>query len=659
MAFLQLKDIHKSYYVDKKEFPVLKGINLSFDRGEFVSILGESGGGKSTLMNIIGGLDRKFSGEVVVDGKVIDHRQESQLDEYRRSTVGYIYQAYNLISHLTVLDNVLIALDMTTLNHEARRKRALQLLERVGLGDQINKHPNHLSGGQKQRVAIARALASDPQIIIADEPTGALDAENTEEVLNLLDDIAKDGKLVIAVTHSQMVAECGTRIVHMANGKIDGDERLRDAYPIPEAPEHLTARPLPAIVSYRIAFKHLMYNFWRNSLIMLGTAIGIFAVLLFSGLGNGVNGYIQNQINSLANPKSVTVLKNPTGKKLSQDQIQTSLMQNIAADPKSMIISQPEINKVKKISGISSIDKGYLVPSYRLSYKSLQQSGTSMNTWTSSTTTKSISSGHRPGAGEIVLTKQQAMELTGSKSAKDLIGKTLQLSFNWIDDSGKPVQVQENLKVAGITNGTSGRTAATYATLTKMIKEAGGTTQPNFLTVNVASLGQVQSVADQINKLKSKNSRILGATTVGSILKTVNTYVKLASTLLAGIAGISLLVSALMIIVTMYMSVSERTKEIGILRALGERKKDIRRLFTSESLFIGFFSAVLALILVFIATVIINQSLYRLIKYNIIQITFGNILFAFVVALVISFLAALMPARRAAKLNPIDALAAD
>ncbi|MEY8441161.1 ATP-binding cassette domain-containing protein [Lactobacillaceae bacterium 24-114] len=659
MAFLQLKDIYKSYYVDKEEFPVLKGINLSFDRGEFVSILGESGGGKSTLMNIIGGLDREFSGEVVVNGNVIDHRQESQLDDYRRSTVSYIYQAYNLISHLTVLDNVLIALDMTTLNREARRKRALQLLERVGLGDQINKHPNHLSGGQKQRVAIARALASDPQIIIADEPTGALDAENTEEVLKLLDDIAKDGKLVIAVTHSQMVAECGTRIVHMANGKIDGEERLKRAYPIPKNPEHLTARPLSPIVSYRMSFKHLMYNFWRNSLIMLGTAIGIFAVLLFSGLGNGVNGYIKDQINSLANPQSVTVLKNPTGKKLSQDQIQTSLMQNIAADPQSMIISQSEINKVRKISGISSIDKGYLIPSYRLSYKSLQQSGTSMNTWTSGTATKSVSAGHRPGTGEIVLTKQQAMELTGGKSSNALIGKTLQLSFNWIDNSGKPVQVQGKLKVAGITNGTSARTAATYATLTQMIKDAGGTTQPNFLTINVTSLGQVQSVANQINNLKSRNRRILGATTVGSILKTVNTYVKLASTLLAGIAGISLLVSALMIIVTMYMSVSERTKEIGILRALGERKSDIRRLFTSESLFIGFFSAVLALILVFITTMIINQSLYHLIKYNIIQITFSNIIFAFAVALIISFLAALLPARRAAKLNPIDALAAD
>ena len=392
---------------------------------------------------------------------------------------------------------------------------------------------------------------------------------------------------------------------------------------------------------------------------MLGTAIGIFAVLLFSGLGNGVNGYIQDQINSLANPRSVTILKNTTGKKMTQDQLQMST-QNMMADPQSMFIKQSEINRVKKIAGISSVEKGYTIPSYRLSYKDLQQSGTSMDSWTNSTTTRGITNGHKPGNGEIVLTKQQAIQLSSAKNYRQLIGKTVKLSFNWVDDSGKPVQAEGNVKVSGISNGTSVRTSINSATLTKMIREANGSVQPNFLSVNVKDLNQVQTVADRVNNLRDgQNKRILGAVTVGSILKTVNTYVKLASTLLAAIAGISLLVSALMIIVTMYMSVSERTKEIGILRALGERKKDIRRLFTSESLFIGFFSAILALIIVLVVTLAINHGLYHLIKYNIIQITFGNIAFAFAVALVISFLAALLPARRAANLNPIDALAAD
>ena len=660
MAFLELKNIYKSYYLDKEEFPVLKGINLQFDRGEFVSILGESGGGKSTLMNIIGGLDRNFEGEVLVSGKILDHKKEKQLDSYRRATVGYIYQSYNLISHLTVLDNVLVALDMTTLTKEERRKRALELLDKVGLSEQVKKHPNHLSGGQKQRVAIARALASDPQIIIADEPTGALDAQNTKEVLALLDEIARDGKLVIAVTHSQEVADNGTRIVHLADGKIDGDERLRPAYPIPEDPTEITPRVLPAMASSRTAFKHLTSNFWRNSLIMLGTAIGIFAVLLFSGLGNGINGYIQNQINSLANPQAITVFKNTTGKKMTQEQIQSSLGQTMAANPQSMTISDHNIDRLRKLDNVSSVQPGIMVSAFQLDYNGKKQSGTSLSTWSKAITSDSIKQGHKPKNGEIVLTKQQAIQLSSAKNYKQMVGKTIRLSFTWIDANNNPVPVSGNFKVAGITEGASAGTSITYFTMRALLQKANASTAANFATVNVTNLDSVQGVANKIDNLRGSNNKwILGAITVGSILKTVNTYVSLASTVLASIAGISLLVSALMIIVTMYMSVSERTKEIGILRALGERKKDIRRLFTSESVFIGLFSAILALLIVAVVTVIINHALYGLIKYNIVQITVGNVIFAIVIAIVISFIAALLPARRAANLNPIDALAAD
>lgn len=659
MAFLTLKNIEKSYYIDTEAFPVLKGINLSFDRGEFVSILGESGGGKSTLMNIIGGLDRQFDGQVIVDGQVLDHSQEKQLDDYRRSTVGYIYQSYNLISHLTVLDNVLVALDMTTLSREARRQRALQLLDQVGLSDQVNKHPNHLSGGQKQRVAIARALASDPQMIIADEPTGALDAENTQEVLSILDGIARDGKLVIAVTHSQEVADHGTRVVHLADGKIDGDVRLKDAYPVPADTTKLTSRPLPAMAAYRTAFKHLMYNFWRNSLIMLGTAIGIFAVILFTGLGNGVNGYIQNQINSMANPRAITVLQNTSGKAMSQEQLQASL-QNMSADPESMFISNHGIQRLRKIAGVKRVETGIMVPGYRLTYRNMQQSGTGMTTWGHSVTTSSIKQGHQPQKGEILLTKQQAIQLTSPKKYKSLVGKTVHLNFNWVDKDSKPVQITSDVKVSGIADGASATTSLNHATMFQLLREQNATTKSNYITVFATNLSDVKTVAHKIDNMRDSNHRrILGSVTVGSVLKTLNTYVHLASTLLASIAGISLLVSALMIIVTMYMSVSERTKEIGILRALGERKKDIRRLFTSESILIGLFSAILALVISFIVTAALNHGLYHLIKYNIVQITAGNIVFAFVIALVISFIAALLPARRAAKLNPIDALAAD
>lgn len=236
------------------------------------------------------------------------------------------------------------------------------------------------------------------------------------------------------------------------------------------------------------------------------------------------------------------------------------------------------------------------------------------------------------------------------------------MEFNWLKPDGTPVQIILNLKVVGFTNGSSGMgiSASSYRTYRDAFRAAGAETSPNTVAVSVAKLNQVNGVADKINNLKGVDGKyILGGITVGSILKTVNNYVKVASTVLSAIAGISLLVSALMIIVTMYMSVAERTKEIGILRALGERKKDIRRLFTSESVIIGLCSAILAEVIAFIAAFFLNRALYRIVKYNMVQLSWETVLMGFAIAVIISFVAALLPARRAARLNPIEALAGE
>lgn len=661
MAFLELHDIHKSYYLGKEEFPVLKGIDLDFELGEFVSILGESGGGKSTLMNIIGGLDRNFDGSVTIQGQTLDHTKEKQMDNYRRGTIGYIYQSYNLISHLSVLDNVLVSLDMTDLNSSQRKQRAVELLNKVGLSDQIKKHPNQLSGGQKQRVAIARALASDPKIIIADEPTGALDSKNTAEVLSLLTEIAQEGKLVIAVTHSQDVANHGTRIVHLADGQIDGDDRLKDAYPLGEDKHLMHPKVLSSTASYRNAFKHFSFNFWRNSLIMLGTAIGLFAVLLFSGLGNGINAFIQNQINSMVNPNSVTVMKNPTGKKLSTSQFESE-MGNFQSDPTKMMIDSSLMTKLDNIKHVDKVEPGYQMSNYSLNYGKQSKTGTGFQTWTKAYTSNTIKSGHAPKNNQIVLDKTQAVAFMGQKNYKKILGKTVTLNLTWVNDQKQPVQVKAKLKVVGIANGgqAGAITGTNYSTMHKLLKDAKASTKPNFVSVNASSMNDVKTVANEVKNIKGSNGKYaFGAITVGDILDTVNQYVKIVSIVLSSIAGISLIVSALMIIVTMYMSVSERTKEIGILRALGERRKDIRRLFTAESLIIGVFSAVLALVLAYLGSIGLNHVLYGIVKFNMVQLTLGNVITTFVIAIVISFIAALMPARRASRLNPIDALSAD
>ena len=612
MAYLELHDIHKSYFLGNNEFPVLKGISLKFERGEFVSILGESGGGKSTLMNIVGGLDRQFTGEVYVDGQLLDHQKEQQLDEYRRATVGHIYQAYNLIAHLTVLDNVMVPLDMTKLTNAEKRERAVKLLQDVGLSDQMNKHPNQLSGGQKQRVAIARALASDPQIIIADEPTGALDSKNTQEVLELLDQIAKDGKLVIAVTHSAAVANHGTRVVHLENGQVNNDERLKPAYPLPKTPSHIETVKMPAKDSYRLSFKHLMYNFARNSLIMIGVAIGLFSVMLFSGLGNGINGYIADQVNSMVNPQWIEVMKNPSGKKMNQEELMGA-MRNMASNPRGSLISEQQLKRLEKVDGVSQVAPTYYLPAYQLSYKNKQQAGSGISTWSDGQRADNVKNGHIPHQGEMVLSKQEAAALMGAKNYKQAVGKRVNIRFNWVNKQGQPVAINSEYKVVGLMDGTGAGSYLNYRSVKKSLQAANAQTDVNNVSVKVKNLDDVDKVASRIENLRADNhKRIFGAITGGSMLKRINTYVHLASDVLAGVAGISLLVSALMIIVTMYMSVSERTKEIGILRALGGRKKDVRRLFTSESILIGLFGAVFALVITLLAMVMINHGFYSI-----------------------------------------------
>ena len=194
MSVLSLNNVKKSYKLgDGSEFPVLKGINVSFDKGELVSIIGESGSGKSTLMNIIGGLDSKFEGEVLVDGKNIGAFTEKELDIYRKNKIGFIFQSFNLVPHLTILDNVALALTLSNVKRSEQVERAKEMLEKVGLKDHIHKKPNQLSGGQMQRVAIARALINDPEMIVADEPTGCLDSQTTQEFLVIITELAQEG----------------------------------------------------------------------------------------------------------------------------------------------------------------------------------------------------------------------------------------------------------------------------------------------------------------------------------------------------------------------------------------------------------------------------------------------------------------------------------
>ena len=231
---LEIKNINKDYTAGSDIVHALKDVSICFRESELVSVLGHSGCGKTTLLNIIGGLDQYTSGDLIINGKSTKQFKARDWDTYRNHSVGFIFQSYNLIPHQTVLSNVELALTLSGVSKSERRQRAKEALEKVGLGDQLNKRPNQMSGGQMQRVAIARALVNDPDILLADEPTGALDSETSLQIMELVKEIAKD-RLVIMVTHNPELAEkYSTRIVKLLDGRIVGDTMPFDGKDIKE-----------------------------------------------------------------------------------------------------------------------------------------------------------------------------------------------------------------------------------------------------------------------------------------------------------------------------------------------------------------------------------------------------------------------------------------
>ena len=225
---LVLSNVNKRYKLSNKQtFQALYDINVEFEKGELVSIVGESGSGKSTLMNLIGGLDSDFTGQIVADGQHIEKLTERELDNYRKNKVGFVFQSFNLISHLSILDNVTLALTLSNVSEKEKVEKAKEILRRVGLASQIKKNPSQLSGGQKQRVAIARALINDPEIIIADEPTGALDSETSTQILEILKEIADSG---IVIVDGQLAFDSGKNIEKLSDSLIKQRKNIEEHY---------------------------------------------------------------------------------------------------------------------------------------------------------------------------------------------------------------------------------------------------------------------------------------------------------------------------------------------------------------------------------------------------------------------------------------------
>lgn len=297
---LQLKNIVKDYETGDQPVHALKGVSINFRANEFVSILGHSGCGKTTLLNIIGGLDQYTSGDLIIKGKSTKQYKDKDWDAYRNHSVGFVFQSYNLIMHQSVLQNVELALTLSGVSKAERRRRAKEVLEKVGLGNQIHKKPNQMSGGQMQRVAIARALINDPEILLADEPTGALDTETSVQIMDLLKEIAKD-RLVIMVTHNPELAEkYSTRIIKLLDGEVKDDsmpysdeEAAAETYG-QEDPKSQKHRRMSYATALNLSFNNLLTKKGRTILTAFAGSIGIIGIALILSLSDGFRNYIKN-----------------------------------------------------------------------------------------------------------------------------------------------------------------------------------------------------------------------------------------------------------------------------------------------------------------------------------------------------------------------------
>ncbi len=291
---LQLKNIVKDYVSGDSTVRALKGVNLSFRNSEFVSILGQSGCGKTTLLNIIGGLDQYTSGDLIINGKSTKSFSDRDWDNYRNHKIGFVFQSYNLISHQSVLSNVELALTLSGVSKSVRKKKAIEALEKVGLGDQIHKKPSQMSGGQMQRVAIARALVNDPDILLADEPTGALDSETSVQIMDILKEISKE-KLIIMVTHNPELAEkYSTRIIKLLDGEIISDSKPFDAVDDEASSAQETKPSMSFFTALSLSMNNLLTKKARTLLTSFAGSIGIIGIALILSVSSGVKAYIDS-----------------------------------------------------------------------------------------------------------------------------------------------------------------------------------------------------------------------------------------------------------------------------------------------------------------------------------------------------------------------------
>lgn len=777
---LELKDIKKHYQTGELTTKALDGVSVAFRKQEFVAILGPSGSGKTTLLNVIGGLDNYDSGDMVINGKSTKTFKDSDWDAYRNNSIGFVFQSYNLIGHLGILDNVELGMTLSDVPKDEKRRKAEEALSRVGLKDHMHKKPNQLSGGQMQRVAIARALANDPDILLCDEPTGALDSETSVQIMELIQDLSKE-KLVIMVTHNPSLAEkYADRIIEFADGRIQHDSHPHQEKPKPDLFQ-LKHTKMKFLTALKLSFNNIRTKKGRTFLTAFASSIGIIGIAIVLSLSNGFQKQIDDVQSETAAKFPITISKVatdnnearsdrsskgtfPKSKEITAkiddadraqhtnkiDQAFVDYVNNVNPDWSNNIgyTRAVNMNLFRDVDGkIQNVKFSTQDPDSQTgSMMSAMSSMTGVGVSTFPTELKagktnflkenySLLAGAYPtDPNDIVLivdednnTNINALKNLGF-SVKDgeklsfdkILGTRVKLAYNDAVYTKIPTgnfipnqnleeiynnSNNEELKISGILrvkassnmnllapgiaysdqlaqkviekNKDSEIVKAQEASDTNvMTNEAvDQTTKENLLDYlgasatpasimlypnNFKDKDKILDYLDNYNKGKRKADKIIYSDLAGTMTELTGGLMDAITYVLIAFAGISLITSMIMIAIITYTSVLERTKEIGVLKALGARKKDITRVFDAETCILGLFSGILGVIIAYFATFPINHVIYQLTDLkNVAQLDPLHAIILVAVSTILTMLGGHIPARMAAKKDAAIALRAE
>lgn len=775
---LDLKHIKKYYTVGDTTTKALDDVSIPFREKEFVSILGASGSGKTTMLNVIGGLDRYDSGDLLINGQSTKTFKESDWDAYRNNSIGFIFQDYNIITHLSIMDNVTMGMTLSGVSNEEKERKATEALERVGLKKHMNKKPAQLSGGQLQRVAIARALANDPEILLADEPTGALDTQTSHEIMDLIKELAQD-RLVIMVTHNPDIAEeYSDRIIKFNDGKVLDDSEPYQSGEV-SSDFQLNRTKMSFWTALKLSFTNIKTKKGRTFLTMFASSIGIIGIGIVLALSNGFQKQIDNTQAETLSQFPITISRVGLDSQAAAQNSQSNGKNNFAKGQtirakRSTAESAQHINKidddyvnyVKDIKKSAAKDIAYsyttgfnLVRQVDGKYKPVTFSNLDESQAQDQSSSDPSSSVGVGGAvyptdrnGKMSFLKQNYKTLAGDYPSKktdivliadqhnnvninalknlgfdvknnqdlkasDLIGTEVKLVAN--DDfyrklptgtfvPGKNYQQMassdqtKTLKVTGIlrtksknSDGLLANGVAYNDRLTKevvdqnkgsaianaqrsskqnvltgqSIKSAsrpdlmtylGAASVPSTIQIYPNSFNQKDRVTDYLdkyNKGKASKDKVVYNDLAGSISSLTGGLMDAITYVLIGFAGISLVTSMIMIAIITYTSVLERTKEIGVLKALGARKKDITRVFDAETTILGVGSGVLGVIVAWLLTFPANILLENVTDLsNVAQLNPWHAILLVIISTILTVLGGHIPARMGSKKDAAIAL---